>query len=273
MSSMSAEYLRTMHGVVRASVPPVRTSPPGRPWYPATVNVAARLEQNAAGGEILIGPVARQAVGSAARAESVGPLRLKGKQAPMTAYRLLGLDEDVPEPSRRFDLPFIGRIGELGELDPALDKSAAGERPRLVVVYGEPGTGKTRLVRAWLDRANSADRPVDCGAGRCRPSGDHGSGEEALVLARRAATAAARTDSPVVKAVAALDLAAVLRQPGRPGQAAEAAGSALRHYEGKGHRPGVRRAARLQAELRAIDRAAKSRPAAAGRSVAHLRKG
>jgi class 3 adenylate cyclase len=137
-----------------------------------TVNVAARLEQSAATGEILIGPLTRRALGATARVETVGPLRLKGKDAPVTAYRLLGIDDDAPERLRRFDLPFVGREAELGELDEAFDAVVGGGSSRLVTVYGEPGIGKTRLVRAWLDRVG---RPVAHGAGRCRRYGEHGS--------------------------------------------------------------------------------------------------
>ena len=135
-----------------------------------TVNVAARLEQNAGEGEILIGPVTRAAVGPAARAEAVGPLRLKGKQDPVIAHRLLGLGEDAPELTRRFDLPFVGREALLGELDGVLESTRGAAR--MVTVQGEPGIGKTRLVRTWLDRAS---RPIALGVGRCRPYGERGS--------------------------------------------------------------------------------------------------
>ena len=135
-----------------------------------TVNVAARLEQNAGEGEILIGPVTREAVGPAARAEPVGPLRLKGKQDPVIAHRLLGLGEDAPELTRRFDLPFVGREALLEELDAVLESTRGAAR--MVTVQGEPGIGKTRLVRTWLDRAS---RPIALGVGRCRPYGERGS--------------------------------------------------------------------------------------------------
>ncbi|MEU3985174.1 adenylate/guanylate cyclase domain-containing protein [Streptomyces sp. NPDC026672] len=138
-----------------------------------TVNIAARLEQNAGEGEVLIGPGTRQAAGAAARTELVGPLRLKGKSAPVTAYRLLGVAEDDPETSRRFDVPFVGRTRELAELDRALADSVAGrDGPGILVVHGEAGMGKTRLVHEWY---GSADPGCARGAGRCRPYGERGS--------------------------------------------------------------------------------------------------
>jgi len=135
-----------------------------------TVNIAARLEQNAGPDEILIGPLTRRAIGGAARVEPVGPLPLKGIQAPLPAYRLLGVGADDPALLRRFDLPFVGRERELDALDRAL--AATSEGSVLLTVYGEAGIGKTRLVRAWLERV---DRPYAHGAGRCRPYGETGS--------------------------------------------------------------------------------------------------
>src|SRR6476646_6391766 len=53
------------------------------------VNVAARLEQSAPAGQVLIGPETRLLVRDAVRVESVEPLTLKGKSQPVEAFRLL----------------------------------------------------------------------------------------------------------------------------------------------------------------------------------------
>lgn len=187
-----------------------------------TVNVAARLEQNAAAGEILIGPLTRRTVGPAVRTEPVGPLRLKGKEMPVIAYRLLGVGEDAPELMRRFDLPFVGRTAERAELDGILDEVAAGRGSRLVAVYGEPGIGKTRLARVWLD---GLTRPFALGAGRCRPYGDDGSLAplaEAVrrLLADRPGYAARPADAHAV-------LDAGLLRDGTPGPSIDATCAAL----------------------------------------------
>ncbi|MEV4558132.1 adenylate/guanylate cyclase domain-containing protein [Kitasatospora sp. NPDC049285] len=137
-----------------------------------TVNVAARLEQNASAGQILIGPDTLLSAGSTVRAEPVGPLQLKGKAEPVTAHRLLGLGEDDPELLRRFDVRFVGRRAEWAALDAALADVAEGPRVRRVLVHGEAGQGKTRLLREWLRRT---PRPHLHGAGRCRPYGEQGS--------------------------------------------------------------------------------------------------
>ncbi|WSV37110.1 AAA family ATPase [Streptomyces sp. NBC_01077] len=121
------------------------------------VNVAARLEQNAAAGEILIGPGTLSAAGPGIRTTETGPLLLKGKRDRVAAHRLIGLDEEAaPETLRRFDVGFVGRGRELALLDQALDRVVRTRRVDRLVVSGEAGQGKTRLVREWLHRATSS---------------------------------------------------------------------------------------------------------------------
>ncbi|MFF1459712.1 AAA family ATPase [Streptomyces sp. NPDC058330] len=138
-----------------------------------TVNIAARLEQNAAAGEILIGPDTLLAAGPTVSAEPTGPLRLKGKQDSVEAYRLLALGTDDPAQLRRFDVPFVGRSTEQEALDAALADTVRGGRAGLLRVTGEAGVGKTRLVREWLAR-RSASGDLAYGAGRCRSHGEQG---------------------------------------------------------------------------------------------------
>lgn len=135
------------------------------------VNIAARLEQNAGPGEILIGPQTLLAAGPTVQAEPTGPLHLKGKRESVEAYRLLALGADDPELLRRFDAPFVGRTTELGALESALEETVRDDRPGLLRVTGEAGIGKTRLIREWLTRRGEA---FAYGAGRCRSYGDHG---------------------------------------------------------------------------------------------------
>lgn len=145
------------------------------------VNVAARLEQNAAAGEILIGPDTLAAAGPGVRTTETGPLLLKGKSDKVAAHRLLGLDEEEgPEALRRFDLAFIGRTRELALMDRTLDRVARTRRADRLVVAGEPGQGKTRLVREWLHRTTATApatvtatvRGPRYGVGRCRARGE-----------------------------------------------------------------------------------------------------
>ncbi|RSM78150.1 adenylate/guanylate cyclase domain-containing protein [Kibdelosporangium aridum] len=128
------------------------------------VNVAARLEQHAGAGEILIGPVTRALLGGSAVVEEVGELSLKGKRDPVTAFRLLGIR---PDTQHEAESPFVGRERELALLD------AAFARPdgQPVTVSGEAGIGKTRLLREWL----SAKEDALIGTGRCHPYCDRAS--------------------------------------------------------------------------------------------------
>ncbi|MFJ3231115.1 adenylate/guanylate cyclase domain-containing protein [Streptomyces sp. NPDC086787] len=159
-----------------------------------TVNVAARLEQNAGPGRILIGPYTLRSAGPAVRVEPVGPLSLKGKSEPVQAYRLLGLGEDDPEAWRRFDVPFVGRSAELASLDAALAEISDGRGARRVLVHGEPGMGKTRLLREWLGAG-----AFRSGVGRCRLYGGRGSlgplGDAVAALTEAAPPAPGVTDA------------------------------------------------------------------------------
>ncbi|MBS2538969.1 AAA family ATPase [Catenulispora sp. NF23] len=135
-------------------------------------NVAARLEQNAAPGEILIDAETRRAVSAAVVAQDAGPMSLRGKSAPVRAYRLSALRGDDPGLLRRFDLPFVGREEQFAALDGALRDTTERGRVRVLTLAAEAGLGKTRLLREWLERDPS--RQAHAGVGRCRPHAQSG---------------------------------------------------------------------------------------------------
>ena len=76
-----------------------------------TVNVAARLEQNAPTMEILLGEKTYRLVKDAVEAEEVEPLELKGKSEPMPAYRLISVGHHEEGVARRLDAPMVGTRG------------------------------------------------------------------------------------------------------------------------------------------------------------------
>jgi predicted ATPase/class 3 adenylate cyclase len=119
------------------------------------VNVAARLEQAAGADEILLGPVTERLARGAARTEAVPPLELKGKSEPVPAFRVLELLDDVPAFTRPIDAPFVGRIGELEQLEAALATVVQDRAPRLATIIGPPGIGKSRLARELLERTDA----------------------------------------------------------------------------------------------------------------------
>src|SRR5438552_714194 len=109
------------------------------------VNTAKRLEQAAAGGEILIGAVTERLVRHAARLEAVAPVDAKGKANPVEAWRVRLLEvqeEAAPYPEPRF----VGRGCELELLEEAWEGVRADNRCQLVTILGEAGIGKSRLV-------------------------------------------------------------------------------------------------------------------------------
>src|SRR5262245_27259679 len=86
------------------------------------VNVAARLEQLAAGGEVLIGDETRRLVRDAVRTEPV-QLSAKGKADPLAAFRLLDLDLEAAAVERRLGTPLVGRGTELEQLRQTFERT------------------------------------------------------------------------------------------------------------------------------------------------------
>jgi class 3 adenylate cyclase/tetratricopeptide (TPR) repeat protein len=128
------------------------------------VNVAARLEQAAQAGEVLVGEPTLALVRGAAVVEPIVPVELKGKSDPVPAYRLLSV-RDVPE--RRHGELFVGRERELAILNEAWERVRSQQRCELVTVVGDAGVGKSRLAAEGLA---SIDATVT--RGRCLPYGE-----------------------------------------------------------------------------------------------------
>ena len=132
------------------------------------VNTAARLEQGAEAGEILLGPATRQLLGAAVIVEARPPLAAKGKALPLEAVRLIGVTDRDQSIERRVDTPLVGREPELAWLQEALDE-ASGRRVALGrTVVGDAGVGKSRLIHEFVAVNRSAARVV---RGRCLPYG------------------------------------------------------------------------------------------------------
>ena len=128
------------------------------------VNVAARLEQAAAPGEVLLGEATMRLVREAVEVEPVVPLVLKGKSEPVPAFRL----ESVREaPDRRHDTAFVGREREREALLEAWRRAVDEGRCELVTIVADAGIGKSRLVAELLGSLEA--RAV---RGRCLPYGE-----------------------------------------------------------------------------------------------------
>lgn len=133
-----------------------------------TLNTAARLEQAAGEDEILIGEPTFRLVREAVETDALTPLDLKGKAAPVAAYRLLRVFGDE-QAARRHDAPMVGRDAELAYLRGLFDRAVDERRCVLGTVLGDAGVGKSRLVRALLE---SVQTDANVLRGRCLPYGD-----------------------------------------------------------------------------------------------------
>jgi class 3 adenylate cyclase/tetratricopeptide (TPR) repeat protein len=111
------------------------------------VNVAARLEQAAAPGEVLIGSQTYGLVRDAVVAEAVDPIEAKGMSEPVAAWRLVAVRPEVPAFAQPLRTPFVGRRAELARLTSAFETAARTGSCELATVVGTPGIGKSRLAR------------------------------------------------------------------------------------------------------------------------------
>jgi class 3 adenylate cyclase/tetratricopeptide (TPR) repeat protein len=133
------------------------------------VNVAARLEQAAAPGEILLGATTHALVRDAVEAEPVEPLALKGKSEKVPAFRLAAVRPGVMGHTRRLDSPMVGRERQRRQLEEAFDQAVSDRLCYLFTVLGTAGVGKSRLVNEFLVKAALQARIV---YGRCLSYGD-----------------------------------------------------------------------------------------------------
>ena len=112
------------------------------------VNVAARLQQAAQPGEILLAETTLRLARDALEAEPIEPLSLKGKREPVPAFRFIAVSTAPAE--RRFDSSLVGRKRELGTLAEAWERACGGRGCELVTLVGAAGVGKSRLAAEFL---------------------------------------------------------------------------------------------------------------------------
>src|SRR4029077_10849130 len=132
------------------------------------VNMAARLEQHAAAGEILLGETTYRLVRGAVDADLVVPITVKGRADPVTAWRLRQVTPDAPWLQRRLDAPIVGREEELATLEDLFQQCLPASC-RLVSIVAPAGLGKSRLVSELIQRIRARARVT---RGQCLPYGE-----------------------------------------------------------------------------------------------------
>ena len=118
-----------------------------------TTNLAARLQQLAEPGTILVSESTGRLVRSHVRLDTAQVLSVKGKNEPVTAFRVLGLlpRRSLVIPGARPTSRFVGRDREVGQLLSLLEKVESGEGQAAGIV-GEAGMGKSRLLFEFRQR-------------------------------------------------------------------------------------------------------------------------
>jgi class 3 adenylate cyclase len=117
-----------------------------------TTHLAARMEQLAAPGSILLTAATLRLVEGLVRVQGLGPVPVKGLAEPVEVWELVGvtaLRRRLQAAVARGLSPFVGRQPEVEALQQALTRAGAGQG-QVVALLGEPGVGKSRLVYEFL---------------------------------------------------------------------------------------------------------------------------
>src|ERR671923_763868 len=130
------------------------------------VNIAARLQQSAEPGQILIGPAAHRLTLGRIEVDDVGPVDVRGREEPVWAWAAI-CSEGRPPP-RVAVTPLVGRDHELELLDNTYARAVRDRRAHLFTIYGDPGVGKSRLANEFLSSLENATVL----AGRALPYGE-----------------------------------------------------------------------------------------------------
>ena len=122
-----------------------------------TPNLAARLQSAAAPDQVVVDSNTRRLLGYSWNCSELGAFPLKGFDEPVTIWLVMGHDPGASRFETRYRNPggMVGRRRELNRITERWTRAVAGEG-QAVVVSGEAGIGKSRLVWAFSDVANAA---------------------------------------------------------------------------------------------------------------------
>jgi class 3 adenylate cyclase/tetratricopeptide (TPR) repeat protein len=131
------------------------------------VTLAARLEQAAEPGQLVIGPAAHRLTLGRVEVEDMGPVELKGLGREIWTWRVTGATGGEPGP-QALQAPLVGRDAELELLQNTYERALRDRRAHLFTIYGEPGVGKSRLAHEFSEALDGATVL----SGRCLPYGE-----------------------------------------------------------------------------------------------------
>jgi class 3 adenylate cyclase/tetratricopeptide (TPR) repeat protein len=130
------------------------------------VNLAARLQQVAEPGQILIGPAAHRLTLGRVEVDDIGPVQVRGREDPVWVWAVTGTGG--ASKARVPVTPLVGRDHELELLENTFARATRDRRAHLVTIYGEPGVGKSRLANEYLASLEG----TTILHGRCLPYGE-----------------------------------------------------------------------------------------------------
>jgi class 3 adenylate cyclase len=138
------------------------------------VNTASRLQSAAAPGVVLVGETTQRAAAGAIAFEPAGEQVLKGKAAPVPAWRAVRVvaERGGRNRSESLEAPFVGRDEELRQLKDLFHATAREGKSRLISCIGPGGIGKTRLAWEFLKYLDGLLDPVWWHEGRSPAYGD-----------------------------------------------------------------------------------------------------
>ena len=112
------------------------------------VNVAARLQDLSKRGEIFVGPETYRLTRNEFDFEALDSIPLKGREASVPIYKLIGYKSRtfLNTGTSKFDTPMVGRENELRVLVEAASHLSAGGAGSAVLIAGDAGVGKSRLI-------------------------------------------------------------------------------------------------------------------------------
>jgi class 3 adenylate cyclase/tetratricopeptide (TPR) repeat protein len=136
------------------------------------MNLAARLEQQAEPGQIVVGATAYEQVRDLVAAEPLGDLEIRGRDETIRGWRVTSVSSEVGRPRGvpGLEAPLTGRDEELALLLDAARRASHEGKPVLFTILGVPGVGKSRLAREATTRL--AQEGWSTVRGRCLPYGD-----------------------------------------------------------------------------------------------------